>query len=160
MNQKKNDFLTTKKNEIEEILKKYPKKEKKSAMLPLLHLAQKNNDGWLDSASLKCVAHVLDVSEEEVFEVISFYSLFFLMPQPKYCIQFCHSISCQLRSSDQLIKTAQEWLKNNPCHEKNVSIKTVECIGHCVGAACMSINDQVYEKVNEQELIKILNNIN
>jgi NADH-quinone oxidoreductase E subunit len=141
------------------ILEKYPKKNKKSAVMPLLYLAQKQNKNWIPLAAMKYIAKYLSISYINVYEVATFYSMYNLAPVGKYFIQVCTTSPCLLRGAEKLIKVCKENVspkerelsKNRLC-----SWVEVECLGACVNAPMMQINDDYYEDLNEKTTKEIL----
>ena len=155
-------FSEENKKNIENILKKYPEKNKKSAVMPLLYLAQRQNENWIPLAALKCVAKYLSISYINVYEVATFYSMYNLAPVGKYFIQVCTTSPCLIRGSDKLIKACKEKISPN---EKEISKDgkcswtEVECLGACVSAPMMQINEDYYEDLNEENTKKILDSL-
>ena len=153
-------FSEENKKNIENILKKYPEKNKKSAVMPLLYLAQ--NENWIPLAALKCIAKYLSISYINVYEVATFYSMYNLAPVGKYFIQVCTTSPCLIRGSDKLIKACKEKISPN---EKEISKDgkcswtEVECLGACVSAPMMQINEDYYEDLNEENTKKILDSL-
>ena len=95
------------------ILEKYPKKNKKSAVMPLLYLAQKQNKNWIPLAAMKYIAKYLSISYINVYEVATFYSMYNLAPVGKYFIQVCTTSPCLLRGAEKLIKVCKENVSSN-----------------------------------------------
>ena len=151
----KESFWGDDQDRVQLILGRYPIDRRQSALLPLLHLAQDKNDGWLSPAILEIVAQTLSLSAIVVWEVASFYTMFRLTPKTHRSVRLCHSISCQLRCSDQLIETALSWVKHNNHHDE-IEVKRVECLGRCSLAPIIEIDDQVYNNVDDHELIQLL----
>ncbi len=155
-------FSEENKKNIENILKKYPEKNKKSAVMPLLYLAQRQNENWIPLAALKCIAKYLSISYINVYEVATFYSMYNLAPVGKYFIQVCTTSPCLIRGSDKLIKACKEKISPN---EKEISKDgkcswtEVECLGACVSAPMMQINEDYYEDLNEENTKKILDSL-
>jgi len=154
-------FLFSDKNlqTAKDILKKYPEKNKKSAVMPLLYLAQKQNKNWIPLAAMKYIAKYLSIPYINVYEVATFYSMYNLAPVGKYFIQVCTTSPCLLRGAEKLIKVCKENVspkerelsKNRLC-----SWVEVECLGACVNAPMMQINDDYYEDLNEKTTKEIL----
>jgi len=155
-------FSEESKKNIENILKKYPEKNKKSAVMPLLYLAQRQNENWIPLAALKCIAKYLSISYINVYEVATFYSMYNLAPVGKYFVQVCTTSPCLIRGSDKLIKVCKEKISPN---EKEISKDgkcswtEVECLGACVSAPMMQINEDYYEDLNEENTKKILDSL-
>ena len=144
---------------VKNILEKYPKKNKKSALMPLLYLAQKQNKNWIPLAAMKYIAKYLSISYINVYEVATFYSMYNLAPVGKYFIQVCTTSPCLFRGVEKLIKACKENISPNERElSKNgiCSWVEVECLGACVNAPMMQINDDYYEDLNEKTTKEIL----
>ena len=122
---------------VEEILKRYPKNNKKSAVMPLLYLAQRQNDNWIPLAAMKYIANYLAMPYISVYEVATFYTMYNLAPVGKHFIQVCTTTPCLLRGADKIVKLCKENISPN---ENEISKKgscswmEVECLGACVSA--------------------------
>ena len=103
---------------VEEILKRYPKKHKKSAVMPLLYLAQRQNDNWIPLAAMKYIANYLAMPYISVYEVATFYTMYNLSPVGKHFIQVCTTTPCLLRGADKIVKLCKEKISPN---EKEIS---------------------------------------
>ena len=101
-------FSTQNLKKVDEILKKYPLNNKKSAVMPLLYLAQRQNDNWIPLAAMKYIAKLLAMSYISVYEVATFYSMYNLAPVGKYFIQVCTTTPCLLRGADKIVKLCKE----------------------------------------------------
>ena len=148
--------------EAENEIKKYPKGRKASAVLALLYLVQKQNDNWIPLAAIKYVAKLLEISYMQVFEVSTFYSMFNLSYVGKYFVQVCTTTPCMIRGSKKIVDICKKHISKNQ-HElsenKLCSWTEVECLGACVNAPMMQINQDYYEDLNEnktEEIIKKL----
>ena len=147
------------KNEI----KKYPKKRKASAVLSLLYLAQNQNDNWIPLAAIKYVAGLLDMPYIKVYEVATFYSMFNLSPVGKYLVQVCTTTPCMIRGAKKITEVCKKYIsqdQNKLSENKLCSWVEVECLGACVNAPMIQINEDYYEDLSKEEMIKILDNIN
>ena len=146
----------------EEILKKYPKTNKKSALMPFLYLAQNQNQNWIPLAAMKYIAKYLSIPYISVYEVATFYSMYNLSPVGKYFVQVCTTSPCLLRGADKIVKICKEKISPNESElskDSNCSWVEVECLGACVNAPMMQINDDYYEDLNETNTIKIIDSI-
>ena len=153
------EFNVKFKSIAEEILKKYPEKNKKSAVMPFLYLAQKQNDNWIPLAAMKYIANYLSMPYIAVYEVATFYSMYNLSPVGKYFIQVCTTTPCLLRGADKIIKLCKEniSLNENELSKKgSCSWTEVECLGACVNAPMIQINDHYYEDLDEKNTKEIL----
>ena len=158
------NFEFNKKNldEIDIILKRYPKKNKKSAVMPLLYLAQKQNNNWIPLAAMKCIANLLSMPYISVYEIATFYSMYNLAPVGKHFIQVCTTTPCLIRGADKIVKLCKEKISPN---ENEISKKgdcswmEVECLGACVSAPMIQINDDYYEDLDEKHTSEILESL-
>ncbi|MBF97081.1 MAG: NADH-quinone oxidoreductase chain 2 [Alphaproteobacteria bacterium MarineAlpha9_Bin4] len=153
---KENSFL------IDNILKKYPANQLGSAVMPLLDLAMRQCNGWIPEAAMKEVGRLINIPFIKVYEVATFYSMFNLKPIGKYFIQFCTTTPCWLNGSDDLLEACKKYLKIK-CGETTedglFTLKEVECLGACVNAPMVQINDDYFEDLNKTNLIKLLNDL-
>lgn len=141
------------------IIAKYPPGRQASATLPLLDLAQRQNNGWLPRAALDHVAEVLGVAPIKVYEVATFYTMYNLKPVGKHLVQLCRTTPCWLRGSDALREAAEQELG---CGLKETSadgqftLVEVECLGACVNAPMVQINDDFYEDLTPEQFKDLL----
>ena len=144
---------------IEQILKRYPEKNKKSAVMPLLYLAQRQNDNWIPLAAMKSIAKFLTMPYISVYEVATFYTMYNLAPVGKHFIQVCTTTPCLLRGADKIVKLCKENIspnENEISKKSNCSWMEVECLGACVSAPMVQINDNYYEDLDEKSTKEIL----
>lgn len=149
-------FSEEAKKEIMEIIGHYP--EKRSALIPLLHLAQKEN-GYLSEAAMRHVAEVLDLTPIQVYEVATFYSMFNLKPVGKYLLQVCHNLSCSLMGADSLIDYLKERLGidiGETTPDNMFTLKTVECLASCGTAPVMQVNEDYHENLTKEKVDALL----
>ena len=128
---------------VDQILKRYPKKNKKSAVMPLLYLAQKQNDNWIPLAAMKYIANYLAMPYISVYEVATFYTMYNLTPVGKHFIQVCTTTPCLLRGADKIVKLCKENIspnENEISKKGNCSWMEVECLGACVNAPMIQIS--------------------
>ena len=147
---------------MSEILKRYPNKNKKSAVMPLLYLAQKQNENWIPLATMKYIGKLLDIPYISVYEVATFYTMYNLSPVGKYFIQVCTTTPCLIRGADKIVKLCKEKISQNEneiSKNGNCSWTEVECLGACVSAPMIQINENYYEDLNEQNTREILDSI-
>ena len=147
----------------DEILKKYPKKNKKSAVMPLLYLAQKQNDNWIPLAAMKYIAKFLSMPYINVYEVATFYSMYNLKPVGKYFVQVCTTSPCLLRGASKIIDICKKKIskeENTISDNGKSSWVEVECLGACVNAPMMQINQDYFEDLDETSVNKIFDAIN
>ena len=155
-------FSTQNLKKVDEILKKYPLNNNKSAVMPLLYLAQRQNDNWIPLAAMKYIAKLLAMSYISVYEVATFYSMYNLAPVGKYFIQVCTTTPCLLRGADKIVKLCKEKISKNEnelSKDGKCSWMEVECLGACVSAPMLQINDDYYEDLNEKNTLEILESL-
>ncbi len=144
---------------IEKIIAKYPKGRQQSAVLPLLDLAQRQNNNWLPEAAMRKVADILSMPYIRVYEVASFYTMFNLAPVGKYFIQVCRTTPCWLKGSDNITQVCKNKLSvpmGEITHDDLFSYIEVECLGACVNAPVIQINDDYYEDLDVSDMEKII----
>jgi|TARA_B100002051_G_scaffold94226_1_gene90034 NADH-quinone oxidoreductase subunit E len=150
------------KNEIEEIISKYPSNRKSSAVLPLLHLVQKKAGGWLPVHEMERVANILEMSYMRVFEIASFYTMFNIQPVGKYLLQVCKTTPCWLRGADNIQKCIKDNLDldNGKTSKDGIfTLMEVECLGACVNAPILQINDDYYEDLDYKSTKDLLDKL-
>lgn len=152
-------FTSENQQQVEKILAKYPPQRKKSAVMPLLDLAQRQNSNWISKDIIASIAQILELPEIKVYEIASFYTMYNLKPVGKYLLQFCKTTPCMLRGSDELIKTCEDALgigMNETTEDGMFTLKEVECLGACVNAPVVQINDDFVEDLNSENFLKII----
>jgi NADH-quinone oxidoreductase E subunit len=156
------EFSAANQKRIEEILKKYPPERKKSAVMPLLDLAQRQHDNWIPNAAIKKIGEILEVPQIKVYEVATFYTMYNLAPVGKYFVQVCTTSPCMLRGSGKIINLCKKFISEKEgklSEDKKTSWIEVECLGACVSAPMMQINDDFYEDLTEETATKIFEGI-
>ena len=146
-------------SKVKKIIKIYPTGKQQSAVIPLLDLAQRQNEGWLSKNVIEKVAETLSMSYMRVLEIATFYSMFNLEPIGKNFVQICRTTPCWLRGSDKLTKVAKEFSGCNlgeTTKDKKFTFVEVECLGACCNAPMVQINDDYYEDLDENTFKKIL----
>lgn len=146
----------------EKIIAKYPKGRQQSAVLPLLDLAQRQHDNWIPKAAMVYIAQMLGMPEIRVFEVATFYTMFNLKPVGKHFIQLCTTTPCWLRGSDAVVKTCKDKLGiglGETTADKEFSLLEVECLGACVNAPVVQINDDFYEDLDGESMGRIIDDL-
>ena len=140
-------------------LAKYPDDRKQSAVMPFLDIAQRQNDNWLSQECAEYVANQLDMPFIKVWEVVTFYSMYNTQPVGKNFVQDCTTTPCWLRGSENVVKACKEIISETP---KNVSSDNlfswmeVECLGACVNAPMIQINDDFYEDLDYESTKNLL----
>jgi len=129
---------------------KYPPGRQQSAVLPLLDLAQRQH-GWVPIAAMNHVAELLDMPRIRVYEVATFYTMFQLRPVGKYLLQACTTTPCWLRGSDAVVAACEKKLGigiGGTTEDKLFTLIEVECLGACVNAPILQVNDDFYEDLD------------
>jgi NADH-quinone oxidoreductase subunit E len=143
------------------IVKRYPEGKSKSALLPLLHIAQGENDGWLSVAAMDFVANFLKIQPIEVYEVASFYSMYNLKPVGKYVLEVCRTGPCCLNGAEDIIDYLQNKLGikvGETTADGKFTIKTVECLASCGTAPMMQVGMHYHENLNKEKVDGLLEN--
>ena len=152
-------FSEDKLNKVAEIISRYPKGKHKSALLPVLHLAQDEFGGWLDTPVMDYVATLLKIEPIEVYEVASFYSMYNLKPVGKYLFEVCQTGPCMLNGSDNIISYIKEKLNINNGETTTdglFTLKTVECLGACGYAPMMQLGKTYREHLTKEKVDAII----
>ena len=154
------EFSNENKIKIGEILKKYPDSKKKSAVMPLLYIAQRQNNNWIPLAAIQLIADMLEVAYIKVYEVATFYTMYNLAPVGKYFVQVCTTTPCMIRGSGKVVEMCKKHISEKQGHvnkELDSSWIEVECLGACVNAPMVQINEDYYEDLNAEKAEKIFN---
>ena len=156
------EFTKENKDAAEKILKKYPEIRKKSAVMPFLYLAQRQNENWIPLTAMKYIAKYLEMPYIKVYEVATFYTMYNLAPVGKYFVQVCTTSPCLIRGADKVVKICKKKIsqeENTLSENKLCSWLEVECLGACVNAPMMQINDDYYEDLDEKNTIEIIDSL-
>ena len=149
-------------NLANKIILNYPSGKKKSAVMALLYIAQKQNDNWIPLAAMKYIAKFLDISYINVYEVATFYSMYNLKPVGKYYVQICTTTPCMIRGAYKLVDVCKKNIsekENELSSNKNCSWTEVECLGACISAPMAQINDDYYEDLSMKQFENIIKDI-
>jgi NADH-quinone oxidoreductase subunit E len=152
-------FSDEKLQKVKELILRYPEGKQKSALLPVLRLAQETFGGWLSSETMDYVASLLDLEPIEVYEVATFYSMYNLRPTGKFQFDVCQTGPCMLNGSDQIIEYIKEKLGigvGETTADGLFSLKTVECLGACGYAPMMQLGRTYREHLTEQKVDQII----
>jgi len=152
-------FSEEKLNKAKEIIARYPEGKQKSALLPLLHLAQEENNGWLSVEAMDYVAQLLQLKSIEVYEVATFYSMYNLKPVGKYVFEVCQTGPCMLNGSDDIIAYIKEKLSigvGETTADGLFTLKTVECLGACGYAPMMQMGKFYKEHLTKEKVDSII----
>ena len=140
--------------ECSKIMKRYPAGKHKSALLPILHIAQAENDGWLSSATMDMVAEIIGISPVEVYEVASFYSMYNLKPVGKCVLEVCRTVPCWLNGAEELVAYLEKKLNikvGETTKDGMFTIKTVECLGSCGTAPMLQCGAAYHENLTNEK---------
>uniref|UniRef100_A0A4W6FQF4 NADH dehydrogenase [ubiquinone] flavoprotein 2, mitochondrial n=2 Tax=Lates calcarifer TaxID=8187 RepID=A0A4W6FQF4_LATCA len=155
------EFTEENKKRIEAIISMYPEGHKQAATIPVLDLAQRQH-GWLPISAMNKVAEVLDVAPMRVYEVATFYTMFLRQPVGKYFIQICTTTPCMLCNSDSILEAIQNKLGikvGETTPDKLFTLIEVECLGACVNAPMVQINDNYYEDLTPKDIEDIIDEL-
>ncbi|HTQ64147.1 MAG TPA: NAD(P)H-dependent oxidoreductase subunit E [Puia sp.] len=152
-------FSEEKLAKVKELISHYPEGKQKSAILPVLHLAQESFGGWLSTETMNYVASLLNIEPIEVYEVATFYSMYNLKPVGKYMFEVCQTGPCMLNGSDQIIDYIKEKLGigvGETTADGLFSLKTVECLGACGYAPMMQFGKNYREHLTKEKVDAII----
>lgn len=147
---------------VQQIIKRYPEGKHKSALMPVLHLAQAEFDGWLDVPVMDMVAEVLNLKPIEVYEVASFYSMYNLKPVGKCLLEVCRTSSCWLLGAEDIVRHLEKTLgikDGETTADGMFTLKTVECLGSCGTAPMMQCGSQFHENLTFEKVDQIVNQL-
>ena len=153
------EFSQEKLNEVTKIITRYPEGKQKSALLPVLHMAQDTFGGWLDVPVMDYVASLLSIEPIEVYEVASFYSMYNLKPVGKYVFEVCHTGPCMINGSDDITDYIKQKLNikvGETTADKMFTLKTVECLGACGYAPMMQLGQNYREHLTKEKVDTII----
>ena len=140
---------------VQRIIKRYPEGKEKSALLPLLHLAQAEFDGWLSPEVMDYVASILNIKPIEVYEVATFYSMYNMKPVGKCLVEVCQTGPCWLRGSDDIVEHFEKKLGikvGETTSDGMFTLKTVECLGSCGTAPMLQCGAEYYENLTTEKV--------
>ena len=144
---------------VNKIVKRYPEGKHKSALLPILHIAQAEFGGWLSPDTMDYVAAILKIKPVEVYEVASFYSMYNLKPVGKCLLEVCRTSSCWARGAEDVVKHLEKKLgikEGETTADGMFTIKTVECLGSCGTAPMMQVGASYHENLTLEKVNTIL----
>ncbi len=147
-------------NLVNRIISRYPQGRQKSAILPILHIAQSENNGWLSSEVMDYVASLLDIQPIEVYEVATFYTMFNLKPVGNCVIEVCQTGPCWLKGSDELLAHFEKMLGIKPGEttaDGRFTLKTVECLAACGNAPVIQVGSEYHENMTNDKANQLLN---
>jgi NADH-quinone oxidoreductase subunit E len=152
-------FSPEKLKKVEEIIARYPEGKQKSALIPLLHLAQEEFGGWLDVPVMDYVAQILQIQPVEVYEVATFYTMFNMKPVGKHVLEVCQTGPCMLRGSDQIIEHIKNKLGIKPGEttpDGLFTLKPAECLGACGYAPMMQLGKFYKEHLTTEKVDQLI----
>ena len=156
------EFSKTNLKLLDDIIKRYPEGRKKSAVMPLLYLAQRQNNNWIPLAAMKHITKFLEIPYIKVYEIATFYSMYNLAPVGKYFVQVCTTSPCLIRGADKIVKICKEKISKEEktlSENKLCSWVEVECLGACVNGPMIQVNDDYYEDLDEKSTDKIVSSL-
>jgi len=146
-------------NLVQQVIKRYPEGRHKSALLPLLHIAQSEFGGWLSPETMDYVASILNIQPIEVYEVASFYSMYNLKPVGKCLIEVCRTGPCWLRGSEDIVEHFEKKLGisvGETTSDGQFTLKTVECLGSCGTAPMLQCGAEYYEDLTTEKVDSLI----
>ena len=153
------EFSEETKSLVQRIIKRYPEGKQKSALLPLLHLAQSEFDGWLSPSVMDYVASLLSIKPIEVYEVASFYTMFNLKPVGKCLLEVCRTGPCMLRGAEDIVAHIEKRLNikvGQTTTDGSFTLKTTECLGSCGTAPMLQCGADYHENLTEEKVDELL----
>ena len=150
-------------NNAEKIISNYPKGKQQSAVMALLYIAQRQNNNWIPLSAMKYIAKMLNMPYIKVYEVATFYSMYNLAPVGEYFFQVCTTTPCMLRGAYKLVDVCKKKISKNEStitKDGKSSWMEVECLGACVNAPMIQINEDYFEDLDPQKLEKIIDQVN
>ena len=156
------EFTLDNLEKVKKIISKYPNGKKQSAVMPLLYLAQKQNNNWIPLSAIKYIGKLLEMPYIKVYEVATFYTMYNLTPVGNHFIQVCTTTPCMIRGAYKLVEACKEKIspnENELSKDKSCSWMEVECLGACVNAPMIQINNDYYEDLDKEKTLKIIDQI-
>ncbi len=153
------NFTPERLEKAKEIVTRYPEGKHKSALIPILHLAQEQNDNWLSSEAMDCVAEFLNIKPIEVYEVATFYSMFNLKPVGKHLLEVCHTGPCMVSGADDIVDYIKEKLNigvGETTADGMFTLKTVECLGACGYAPMLQLGEHYREHLTKEKVDELI----
>ncbi|MFZ9660407.1 MAG: NADH-quinone oxidoreductase subunit NuoE [Chitinophagaceae bacterium] len=153
------EFTDVKKKEVDRLIARYPEGKQKSALIPILHLAQEEFGGWLSTEAMDYVASILKLEPIEVYEVATFYSMFNLKPVGRHVFEVCQTGPCMLNGSDQIVDYIKSKLGigiGQTTSDGMFTLKVVECLGACGYAPMMQMGKHYREHLTPEKVDAII----
>ena len=155
-------FTAVNLEKAKQFISKYPPGRQASAVMPLLDLAQRQHENWLPQTAMNAVAEMLEMPRIRVYEVATFYTMYNLAPVGEHFVQICTTTPCWLRGSDNVVSACKKKLGielGETTADGKFTVVEVECLGACVNAPLMQINDYYYEDLTAESTEAILNSL-
>ena len=156
------EFNSENLSNAKKIIENYPEGKQQSAVMALLYIAQRQNNNWIPLIAIKYIAKFLEMPYIKVYEVATFYSMYNLSPVGDYFIQVCTTTPCMIRGAYKLVEACKEKISKNEnelSKDNKCSWIEVECLGACVNAPMMQINDDYFEDLDKEKTLKIIDQI-
>ena len=156
------EFSSSSLEEANKIVSKYPKGKQQSAVMALLYIAQRQNNNWIPLSAIKYIAKFLNMPYIKVYEVATFYSMYNLSPVGNFHVQICTTTPCMIRGAYKIVDVCKKKIseKENVLSENgNCSWTEVECLGACINAPMMQINNDYYEDLDIRQSEKIIDEV-
>ena len=156
------EFNSENLSNAKKIIENYPEGKQQSAVMALLYIVQRQNNNWIPLVAMKYIAELLHMPYIKVYEVATFYSMYNLSPVGNYFIQVCTTTPCMIRGAYKLVEVCKQKISENEnelSKDKSCSWIEVECLGACINAPMMQINDDYYEDLNKEKTEKIIDQI-
>ena len=156
------EFNSENLSNAKKIIENYPEGKQQSAVMALLYIVQRQNNNWIPLVAMKYIANLLHMPYIKVYEVATFYSMYNLSPVGNYFIQVCTTTPCMIRGAYKLVEACKEKISKNEkelSKDKSCSWMEVECLGACVNAPMMQINDDYFEDLDKEKTLKIIDQI-
>ena len=147
---------------IEKAISNYPKNRQQSAVMSLLYIAQKQNDNWIPLAAMKLIAKTLNMPYIKVYEVATFYTMYNLAPVGKYFFQVCTTTPCMIRGAYKLVDICKKKISKKESEiskDGKSSWLEVECLGACINAPMIQINEDYFEDLDKKKTMNIIDQI-
>ena len=144
---------------VRSLIRRYPEGRQKSALLPVLHIAQEELGGYLSVDTMDYVASLLGINPMEVYEVATFYSMFYLEKMGKYVLEVCHTGPCAICGGEEVLKHIKDYLHietGETTPDGMFTLKEVECLGACGNGPVMQVNTEFYEHMTEKQVEKVI----
>ena len=147
---------------VRSLIRRYPEGRQKSALLPILHIAQEEMGGYLSVDIMDYVASLLGINPMEVYEVATFYSMFYLEKMGKYILEVCHTGPCAICGGEEVLQHIKDYLQietGETTPDGMFTLKEVECLGACGSGPSMQVNTEFYEHMTSKQVEKVIEDL-